>query len=82
MREPMSGRFNFAAVGSPCTPAAQIVTSDGIEVPSLIRISVGSIAATAVLSRIFTPSFSRSFLVRAERLSEKLGNNRGPASIR
>ena len=38
-------------------------------------------SSTAVLSITSTPSFSRSFLVRADRAGEKLGSNRGPASI-
>ena len=82
MRVEMSGRFNFDAVGSPLTPAAQIVTCAGISGAPLIFIEAFVTSSTAVLSITCTPSFSRSFFVRSDRAGEKLGNKRGPASIK
>jgi hypothetical protein len=52
MREPASGRLRIEAVGSPLTPAAQIVTSAGIGSPSLTIICRDLISRTAVL--VFT----------------------------
>ena len=78
----MSGRLSADAVGSPRTPAAQIVICAGIVAAPLMLIEVFLTSSTAVLSITFTPSFSRSFLVRAESAGEKLGSKRGPASIK
>ena len=82
MRVLASGRFKTPPAGSPLTPAAQIVTSEGIESPFLTMIDRGFNSATAVLSRTFTPSFSKSFFARADNFSENIGKIRGPASMR
>ena len=57
MREPTIGRFKVEAVGSPFTPAAQIVTSAGMRSPSLISIVRELIWRTAVFVFTTTPSF-------------------------
>ena len=82
MRVLTSGRFNNPPAGSPLTPAAQIVTSEAISLPSLTIIDRGFNSATAVLRRTLTPSFSKSFLARADNFSENIGRIRGPASMR
>ena len=82
MRVEINGRLRADAVGSPWTPAAQIVICAGIAAAPLMFIEVFLTSSTAVLSITLTPSFSRSFLVRADSEGEKLGNSRGPASIK
>ena len=69
-------------VGSPFTPAAQIVTSDGILLPSAKEICRGFTSLTTAPVKTLTPNFSRSFLVRSESLGDSAGNNLEPASTR
>ena len=82
MRVLTSGRLSFSLAGSPLTPAAQIVISEGIGSPLFIMIERGFISATEVFTRTFTPSFSKSFLAREDNFSENIGRIRGPASIK
>ncbi|CAB4608824.1 unannotated protein [freshwater metagenome] len=55
--------------------------SDGSDDPSFRIILRCSNSLTAVFNITCTPSFSKSFLVRAESDGENGGNNRSPASI-